>query len=200
MTITLGSGSGSQSCTGTTDATGTASCSISPVTVPLGPQPVTDSFAGDTFYKSATNSQNALVFAFLSSGSFVIGDKNATVGNSVTFSVNPLNVTWWGAQWSKLNSLSGGAAPAAFKGFANKLSSNPPKCGGTYTTNTGNSSGPPASVPSYMAVLVSSKITQSGSIISGNIPEIVIVKTNPGYNPNPGHMGTGTVVAVVCKS
>jgi uncharacterized repeat protein (TIGR01451 family) len=199
VTITLGTGSSSQSCTATTDILGIASCVLSSVSVPLGPQPVSDNFAGDTFYKPATNAQNALVFAYLSRGSFVIGDKNATVGNSVTLFVNPLNVTWWTAQWWKLNQLSGGTAPAAFKGFANTLSSNPPKCGGTYTANTGNSSGPPASVPSYMAVLVSSRITQAGSIVSGNIPEIVIVKTNAGYGPDPGHMGTGTVVAVLCK-
>jgi len=37
-----------------------------------------------------------------------------------------------------------------------------------------------------------------GSTISGNTPHIVIVKTNPGYAPNPGHAGTGTVVLVIC--
>jgi hypothetical protein len=27
---------------------------------------------------------------------------------------------------------------------------------------------------------------------------MVIVHTDPGYDPNPGHEGTGTVTAVVC--
>jgi hypothetical protein len=27
---------------------------------------------------------------------------------------------------------------------------------------------------------------------------MVVVKTNPGYGPAPGHTGTGTVVSVVC--
>lgn len=49
-----------------------------------------------------------------------------------------------------------------------------------------------------MAVIVTSKATQSGDTISGNTPHIVIVKTNPGYEPNPGHAGTGTVVLNVC--
>jgi hypothetical protein len=35
-------------------------------------------------------------------------------------------------------------------------------------------------------------------VISGNIPKMAIVQTNPGYGPNPGHAGTGTVVAIVC--
>jgi len=49
-----------------------------------------------------------------------------------------------------------------------------------------------------MEVIVSSNITKSGSTISGNIVEIVIVKTDPGYASDPGHAGTGTVVGVVC--
>jgi hypothetical protein len=49
-----------------------------------------------------------------------------------------------------------------------------------------------------MAVIVSSSIGQSGSTISGNTVHIVIVRTNPGYAPDPGHAGTGTVVTTVC--
>jgi len=49
-----------------------------------------------------------------------------------------------------------------------------------------------------MAVIVASSIGKSGSTISGNSLHIVIVKTNAGYAPNPGHAGTGTVVATVC--
>lgn len=189
VTITLGSGSGAQSCSATTDASGVANCSISPVTVGLGPQPVTDSFAGDTYYVPSSNDQQALVFAYLAQGSFVIGDKNAAVGTDVTF---------WGSQWWKLNGLSGGTAPAAFKGFESSLTM--PACGQTWTTQPGNSSGPPSSVPSYMAVVVSTSISQSGSTISGDVHQVVIVETGSGYAANPGHAGTGTVVAVLCTA
>ena len=34
--------------------------------------------------------------------------------------------------------------------------------------------------------------------ISGNIVQIVVVKTDPGYDTNVGHPGTGTVVAWSC--
>src|SRR6478672_9949746 len=122
---------------------------------------------------------------------FVIGDLDAVVGNHVTF---------WGAQWSRLNHLSGGPAPASFKGFANSPDPNPPACGGTWQSGPGNSSGPPESVPADITVIVSSLITKSGPIISGDVPEMVIVHTDPGYSPNPGHEGTGTVTAVVCQS
>jgi hypothetical protein len=30
------------------------------------------------------------------------------------------------------------------------------------------------------------------------VEKIVVVKTNPGYEPNPGHHGTGTYVATYC--
>jgi photosystem II stability/assembly factor-like uncharacterized protein len=119
--------------------------------------------------------------------SFVIGDLNAVVGNHVIF---------WGARWAQENSLSGGRAPSSFKGYANSPS--PPVCGGTWNSDPGNSSGPPASVPEFMTVIVSSSITKSGSMLSGNIPEMAIVKTDPGYAPDPGHPGTGTVTEIVC--
>src|SRR5213083_2009795 len=121
--------------------------------------------------------------------SFVIGDLDVVVGNHVTF---------WGGQWWKLNHLSGGSAPASFKGFANCTNPNPPACGGTWQSTPGNSSGAPESVPADITVIVSSLITKSGPIISGDVPMMVIVHTDPGYEPNPGHAGTGTVTAVVC--
>jgi hypothetical protein len=37
---------------------------------------------------------------------------------------------------------------------------------------------------------------QTGSTVSGNAVQIVIVQTDPGYAPDPGDAGTGTVVAV----
>jgi hypothetical protein len=49
-----------------------------------------------------------------------------------------------------------------------------------------------------MAVIVSSSISKSGSTIAGNTPHVVVVETHPGYAPNPGHPGTGKVVADVC--
>jgi uncharacterized repeat protein (TIGR01451 family) len=140
----------------------------------------------DTSNNSSTTC--AFVYAISAGGSFVIADLNSAVGTSVTF---------WGAQWWKLNSLSGGAAPAAFKGFEDTPPA--PSCGTNWTTDPGNSTPPPAGpLPAYMAVIVSSLISKSGSTISGNTPHIVIVKTNPGYDANPGHAGTGTVFAQIC--
>jgi hypothetical protein len=181
LTLTLGS----KTCTGVTNADGVASCTV-PGTDPLGPATAIASFAGDTFYLAATGSGSALLYAFApGGGSFVVGDQSATGA-----------VTFWGAKWSKLNRVSGGAAPEAFKGFALGA---PAQCGVGWTTGPGNSPAPPAGpLPAYLAVAVTSSMTKSGSTLSGTTTHIVIVKTDAGYKNDPGHAGAGTVVATVC--
>jgi hypothetical protein len=138
---------------------------------------------------SATTSCTVLIGAATTGGSFVIGDVNSAVGTAVTF---------WGAQWSKLNSLSGGPAPAAFKGFADNLSNNP-ACGQSWSTSPGASSDPPPPpLPAFVLVRVASSISKSGSTITGNTPHVVVVEVDPGYDDNPGHSGTGNVAGVLC--
>lgn len=192
VTLGLGSGASAQQCTATTNAAGLATCSIATVNQPLGPDALFASFAGDGFYAPSSASAASLEFAYASGGVFVVGDGSVHVGGSITF---------WSATWSGNNSISGGPGPASFKGFANTPASTPPACGGTWTSDPGNSSGPPAGpLPGYMAVVVSSSVDKSGSTITGNITEVVIVKTDPGYAPNAGSPGTGTVVAVLCSA
>jgi hypothetical protein len=58
---------------------------------------------------------------------------------------------------------------------------------------------PPATLPEFITVIVSSSISKNGSVISGDIRKLVVVKTNAGYAPDPSHAGTGTVVSVVCQ-
>ncbi len=130
-----------------------------------------------------------LVFAFApSGGAFVIGDGSSAPGTAVTF---------WGPDWWKLNTLSGGPAPASFKGFA--LNPATPSCGTNWSTDPGNSAPPPAGpLPAFMGVIVTSSSSQSGSAISGNTVHAVVVQTNAGYAPAVGHAGMGTVVAQVC--
>jgi hypothetical protein len=188
VTLTLGTGPSAQSCNAMTDGNGLARCIVSTVNQPLGPGNVSAAFTNDANYLPASANAATLIFAYpAGGGNFVIGDLNAVVGGSATF---------WGAQWWELNSLSDGPAPDSFKGFVNR-GSTPPSCGSTWATDPGNSSGPPNSIPSYMAVIVSSSIAKSGEIISGNIRQIAIVRTDAGYAPNTGHAGTGTVVALL---
>jgi hypothetical protein len=123
-------------------------------------------------------------------GRFVIGDMaNLSAGVTVYF---------WGSQWARNNPMSGGPGPSAFKGFENGLEQT--TCGGSWASQPGNSSNPPATIPEYLAVIVSSSVRQDGSVISGDVKKIIIVRTNPGYGPSPGHPGTGQVVAILCAS
>ena len=192
LTLTLGTGATSQACTTPpTDAAGNAQCTLTNVTVGQGPQPVRADFTGDGYYlPSFDASHQVIVFAFPTSGVFTLGD--------TTIAANPTFVTYWGAQWATQNVVSGGSVSPSFKGFASNASTNPPSCGGTWTSSPGNSSTPVASVPAYMGTVVTSSITKKGSLISGTITKIVVVITAPGYGPDPGHAGTGTIIATYC--
>ena len=47
-------------------------------------------------------------------------------------------------------------------------------------------------------MIVSTNVQKNGSTISGTIEHIVVVEVAPGYGPDPGHAGTGTIVGIVC--
>lgn len=169
-----------------------------------GPLTITDAFTDPTnHFQSATNTQQALVAAFPDHGSFEIGDVTedsaSTTGNAVK---------WWGAQHWKQNSFSAlpageASEPHQMKGFIETPANFPPTCGTPWTSDPGDSSNPPATVPAYMATIVASDVTASGSVISGNTVEIVVVQTNlpsDQYAPGVGNEGTGPIVAEVCPS
>ena len=189
VTFTLGTGIGAQTCTDpATDAFGRAECTIL-VDQPIGPSTLGAVFSGDAYYLPSDASRSVVIFSWTSGGNFVIGDGNAAASGTATF---------WSSQWSTMNTVSGGVAPSAFKGFAN----NPPgktTCGlPGWSTKGGNSPPPASTVPAYTAMLVTDRVTQSGSVFSGSKPKIVIVQVNPGYAPNPGHPGTAVVLGALC--
>jgi hypothetical protein len=121
---------------------------------------------------------------------FVIGDVEPhAVGDIVNF---------WGPQWWKNNQMSGFVSDgvASFKGFATDSDN---VCGGTWISKPGNSSNPPATIPSVIAIIVTDTVVKNGNDISGTIKQIVTVQQDGGYGPSPGHQGNGPVVSVVCQ-
>jgi hypothetical protein len=175
ITLTLGT----QSCTAVTNFLGTAVCVVT-AAGPLGPTTATATFAGDSKYRASSDSNPVLLYAVPTGPSgcgFVIGDRSDSG-----------HVTFWGPQWGKDNSFSHGSAPSGFNGFA----------GGQSSSGWSSSSSPaPSTLPSYIAVLVTSSPAKHGSSFSGDVAHIVIVKTDPGYNGNANVAGTGTVVATL---
>ncbi len=196
VAVAPGSGVPNGSVTFTDGATtlGTAPVNASGVAVltttslAVGPHSITAAYSGSSNYiPSAASAVSQLIYGYpAGGGTFVIGDQNAVMGGSVNF---------WGSQWEKTNSLSGGASNASFKGFA--VAPSTPVVGGTFTAAPGNSAPSPASVPAYIGIIVTSKVTKSGSTITGTIVKLVVVRVDAGYAGDPGHAGTGTIVAVI---
>ena len=120
-------------------------------------------------------------------GAFVIGRRAAVVGNRVTF---------WGARWQAANAADD-PAPARFKGF---VAGAVPRCGqpATWTAAPDDRNLPPSSLPEVMAVIVTGDVDRSGPTASGEVRGIALVRTDAGYRADPGHAGTGTVLALLC--
>jgi hypothetical protein len=119
------------------------------------------------------------------------------IGNLVN--INPgSTVYYWGAQWRQNNPVSGTVQTNSFKGFEDGTGAL--TCGDTWMSRPGNSTPPPPTVPAIMDVIVSDNIVKSGPILSGTVIKIVRIETLPGYDPNPGHEGRGTVISTVCDS
>ena len=105
VTLTIGSGSTAQSCSGTTDANGNVSCNVATVDQPSGTEPINATFAGDSYDTpiSATSSLSVTEPTVLTvnpttvtyggsttvSGTLTDSNLNQPVANEpVTFTVN----------------------------------------------------------------------------------------------------------------
>jgi hypothetical protein len=134
---------------------------------------------------------NVLVYAFatVSGATFAISDAKSGVGSPVTF---------WGTNWQGANPfLNGSTSGGSFRGFVDAPASmTAPQCGDVWSGRTGGSAGAPATVPSYMAVVVTDAVEKSGSVVAGYVTKLVVVQADPGY----GSSGTGKVIAEVCAA
>jgi len=94
VTFTLGSGASAQSCTGTTDAAGNASCTLASVNQPNAASvPATAVFAGDPYYLPASASiSGGVVFTSMTGHAFGLSS-SGLVGISPTPEAGPVNTT-----------------------------------------------------------------------------------------------------------
>jgi len=157
---------------GTVTTDGTGSATYAPEPGYGGP----DSFtfkASDGWLSSTAATVDVTVYGLPAGGAFVVGDGSAS-GTS----------TFWSPSWWLENSVSGGTAPASFKGFATRD-------GAEWVASTGFDHAP-ATVPEWMGVIVASRIAKNGRAITITPTSMAVVHLD-GYNALLG--GRGTVVA-----
>jgi hypothetical protein len=143
---------------------------------PLGPRSVAGEVRDDDGGTAAVTGAT-VIYGATAGGSFLVGDVSAATGQ-VTFS---------SPQWAKKNAFSGGGAPNSFKGFAPGATAG--ACGGTWSATKPGAKAPDT-VPAYVAVIVTTIVSESKTSASGPISGVVVVR-------NAGN-GTGTVVATIC--
>lgn len=189
---------------GTTNAQGVATATLTLASSPASGQTALQvSFAGDNLYKASRTSVPVTVFL---PTSFVIWG-----GNSGGLQLGQ-DVNFWGHSWT--NQVTGGnftafTANPSFKGWADPVGQIINVCevsagtGGPlddhcWSSKPGNSF-PPATLPPFIEVIVSTAITMSGSEIFGNIASTAVCKVDPTsvYGPDPGKPGFCKLVAVL---
>ncbi len=84
ITFTLGSGKTLQTCSGTTNSTGTASCNIASVNQPTGSGVLLSSFAGDGTYQDSSVSTNISINAGQVAAPNVVGDTQTAATSAIT--------------------------------------------------------------------------------------------------------------------
>ena len=86
VTLTLGSGSGAQGCVAVTGATGAASCPVSGVNQPVGPNPVVVTYAGNNDYGQSSGPGTVQVGPSTTSTVLTVNPTSGTYGQPVTVS------------------------------------------------------------------------------------------------------------------
>jgi hypothetical protein len=172
-------------------------CTITNPNQVAGTSTVTVTTPGNSYYQSSSASTSETTASLPSTGDFVVGNLTAD-GTATGNPINGTTVDFWGSQYWKNNAFSGVInAPASMKGYidsAPQLVCPTPN----WTSDPGNSSHPPATVPVNMVVIVGSTINQSGSTEYGDIKHLVVVHVSAGYGPAPGHDGWGQIIANIC--
>ena len=161
-----------------------------------GTVPITVTFAGDAYYRPASASGTETTAAPPSGGGgFVIGDVSAGVQPTARHGTGELLGL---ADLEDQPVQRRQQCAGVHEGIHRQRPRASASAARHWTSDPGNSSNPPATIPDNMVVVVASSIPKSGSTESGNIEHLVVVSVAPGYGPAPGHDGCGNIIATLC--
>ncbi len=208
VTLTLGSGSSTpaQSCVATTGPTGAASCTVSGVNQPVGPNPVVVTYAGNNDYGPSSGPGTVQVGPSSTSTVLTVNPTSGTYGEPVTVSATLTDTyTGTGAPGEKVTLTLNGTQTCTGTTNANGVAScsiTPNEAGGTYNL-TASFSGDTSQVPVLLATTGSNTFTEqkdntvitytgSTSVQSGTEPTLSATLTGNGA-PLPGQTVTFTV-------
>jgi hypothetical protein len=203
LSITQGATRG---CTQTTGSSGFVQCSISTDGFHVGPATETVTFPGNTDFLPSTSSRTVWLFQFPSSGQFVVGDAAANdLGNEVYFYGSQYiarNYPFMGEGQQSFSQQSSPPRPlgGSFYGWAKSTTVDPPSCGAQWNVPERQTKNTLTTVPEYMAVLASSKITSgvsSDGVVdyAGTVVHMYVVHVES-YGYSSGSLGE--VIAQIC--
>ncbi len=206
VTLTLGSGSSAQTCSGTTNASGAASCTIASVNQPVGPTPVNAGYGGTNNYQSSSATSSVQVGPSSVSTTLTVTAGTGTYGSPTTVTGtlinNYTNTPVAGEPVTlKVNGTQSCTGTTNSSGVAS-CTITPNEPGGTYTLS-GSFGGDTTTVPTLLpstgsSTFVESKApttvtyTGSTSITSGKSPVLSATLTSNG-SPVSGQTVTFTV-------
>jgi Bacterial Ig-like domain (group 3) len=208
VTLTLGSGSSmpAQGCVAVTGATGAASCTVSGVNQPVGPNPVVVTYAGNNDYGSSTAQGAVQVGPSTTSTVLTVNPTSGTYGEPVTVSATLTDTyTGTGAPGEKVTLTLNGTQSCTGTTNASGVAScsiTPNEAGGTFNL-TASFSGDTSQLPVLLATTGSNTFTEqkdntvvtytgSTSVQSGQEPTLSATLTGNGA-PLSGQTVTFTV-------
>jgi hypothetical protein len=201
LSFALDVGGPNETCTGVTDPTGKATCTIARIGTAAQNTNIVIRYAGDATYRPGGLFVGAIIYSYTPGGGYVVGD----------LAVGPLagasgrSVTLYSPDWRSANPLSGGVPSGFFRGW--QTSDSEPRCGGSWKVYDKDLAAPSLGLPEYLVVAVSSVVktsirtdAQGNQILNvqGDIPHVVIVRPDPGFLGEPDGTATATVAAVLC--
>ncbi len=177
VTIAAGGVTGS----GVTDATGVAR-----VTLALAPgvYTLTATYAGSAqYFPSSASATGVTVYAMTH---FAVWAPNATPGATVQF---------YGSDWSKqISDRDARRGFSDFKGYAERVFD------AYWTARTGDAVKPPATIPQYIGVILTTGASKTGDTIRGDVVGVAVVRVDPPgkrtYDGRLGDRGYGVVLSV----